>query len=39
MNYRNSIVEMEKQVLIIGKYDRYFFKTKLKSESMSELGT
>lgn len=38
MNYRSYIIEMKKQVLIIGKYDRYFFRTKLKSESVNELG-
>lgn len=28
---------MKKQVLVIGKYDRYFFKMKFKSESLNKL--
>lgn len=37
MNFRNYIMEMKNKVLVIGKYDRYLFKIKFKSETVNEL--
>lgn len=37
MNFRSYSIEMKKQVLVIWKYDRYFFKIKFKSKSVNGL--